>query len=58
MTIVDEDQADERAELHFLAALVDELMKALTANGAMTREQIQDVENAVGEKIGTAPRAW
>ena len=31
---VEEEQASERGELHFLAALVDELMKALLANGA------------------------
>lgn len=58
MEIDSEEQAAERAELHFLAALLDELMKALIVSGAMTRQQIQDVENMVAEKIGAAPRAW
>lgn len=58
MEIDSEEQAAERAELHFLAALVDELMKAMIANGVMSREQIQDVENMVAERIGGAPRAW
>lgn len=51
-------RADERAELHFLAALVDELMKALLATGTMTRGQLQDIENAVSARTGSAPRAW
>ena len=58
MQIDSEEQASERAELHFLAALVDELMKALHANQLMSREQLQQVEDAVCARIGTAPRAW
>ena len=52
------ERADERAELHFLAALVDELMKALLTTGTMNRGQLQDIENAVSERTGSAPRAW
>ncbi len=52
------DHADERAQLHFLAALVDELMKALLATGAMSRSQLQDIEIAVSARTGSAPRAW
>ena len=53
-----EDLPSERGELHFLAALVDELMKALLTSGIMSRSQLQDVENAVSAKLGSTPRAW
>ena len=53
MEIDSEEQSSERAELHFLAALVDELMKALLIKGVMDRGQLQAVENAVSERIGT-----
>ena len=58
MEIDSEDQSSERAQLHFLAALVDELMKALLTNDVMSREQLQAVENAVSIRTGTVPRAW
>jgi hypothetical protein len=58
MDIDSEEQSSERAELHFLAALVDELMKALHANGALTREQLQQIEAAVSDRVGSEPRAW
>ena len=58
MDIDSEDQSSERAELHFLAALVDELMNTLHAHGILTREQLQQVERAVAERVGTEPRAW
>lgn len=58
MDIDSEDQSSERAELHFLAALVDELMNALLASGVMTRTQLQDIEEAVSTRTGTLPRAW
>ena len=53
-----EDQVSERAELHFLAALVDELMNALLKAGVMNRAQLQEIENAVSVRTGAAPRAW
>lgn len=37
MDVDSEEQSSERAELHFLAALVDELMKAFLVNGVMDR---------------------
>jgi hypothetical protein len=52
------ERADERAEIHFLAALVDELMKALLATGTMSRDQLQDIEHAVSARTGSAARAW
>jgi len=58
MDIDSEDQSSERAELHFLAALVDELMKALMAARVMTRAQLQEIEDAVSTRTGTPPRAW
>ena len=58
MDIDSEDQSSERAQLHVLAALVDELMKALLMKGVMDRGQLQAVENAVSERVGTEPRNW
>lgn len=58
MDVDSEEQSSERAELHFLAALVDELMKALLLNGVMNRHQLQAIENGVSERIGTKPRNW
>jgi len=58
MDVDSEEQSSERAELHFLAALVDELMKVLLVKGVMNRSQMQAVENAVSERIGTRSRNW
>ena len=58
MDIDSEEQSSERAELHFLAALADELMKALLVNGVMDRRQLQAVEEAVSVRVGTEPRTW
>jgi hypothetical protein len=58
MDVDSQQQSSERAELHFLAALVDELMHAMLANNVMTRPQLQQVENAVSARVGTAPRNW
>lgn len=58
MEVDSEDQFSERAELHFLAALVDELMKALLTNEVMTRSQLQEVENLVSVRIGSEARTW
>jgi hypothetical protein len=58
MDVDSEEQSSERAELHFLAALVDELMKALLLRGVMDRIQLQAIEVAVSERVGTEPRTW
>ena len=58
MDVDSEELASERAELHFLAALVDELMKALLVKGVMDRSELQAVEKAVSERVGTEPRNW
>jgi hypothetical protein len=58
MDLDNEEQSSERAEIHFLAALVDELMKALHLSGSLSREQLQSVENAVSDRLGTEPRNW
>lgn len=53
-----EDAASERAELHFLAALVDELMRKLHRAGVLDQAQLNDIEAEVAKRIGSAPRAW
>ena len=58
MEVDSEDQSSEPAELHFLAALVDELMKALLINDVMSRSQLQAIEDAVRARIGSEPRSW
>ena len=58
MEIDSEDQTSERLELDFLAALVDELMKALLATGTVSRAQLQEIENAASRRTGAEPRAW
>jgi hypothetical protein len=58
MDIDSEEQSSERAEIHFLAAVVDELMKALLLSGTLNRDQLQSIENAVSDRLGTEPRNW
>lgn len=58
MEVDSEEQSSERAELHFLAAMTDELMKAMLLSGVMTRAQLQAVEDAVSRRVGTEPRTW
>ena len=58
MDIDSNEQSGEREELHVLAATLDELMKALVAKNLMTREDMQEIENAVSSKMGSAARIW
>lgn len=61
MDTIDQDGVDtsaERAEVHFLAALVDELMGRLQATGALSKADLNAIEQAVAERVGGAPRAW
>ncbi|MCW3798461.1 hypothetical protein OMW55_11660 [Sphingomonas sp. BN140010] len=58
MSSEDLEQRSARVELHFLAAIMDELMQALLVGGIMSRAQVQSVENAVSARIGTEPRVW
>ncbi|KQM70785.1 MULTISPECIES: hypothetical protein [unclassified Sphingomonas] len=53
-----EDTKSERAEIHFLAALVDELMRKMMAAGIMSQADLNDIENAVAARTGSNPRAW
>lgn len=53
-----EDTGSERAEVHFLAALVDELMRKMMATGALTQADLNEVEQAAAKRVGTTPRAW
>jgi hypothetical protein len=52
------DSADQRAEIHFLAALSDELMRALATAGVLTRAQLNEIEEAAARLIGSTPRPW
>jgi hypothetical protein len=61
LTVVDQEGLDtgaERAEVHFLAALVDELMRRLHEAGALTQADLNAIEGAVAERVGGSPRAW
>ncbi|WP_294237638.1 hypothetical protein [uncultured Sphingomonas sp.] len=58
MDALNDDVASERAELHFLAALTEELMRHLMEAGVLSRTQLQSIENAVAERTGGIPRAW
>lgn len=48
----------ERAEMHFLAALIDELMRTLMASGLLTQAQLNEIEQAAAKRTGNLPRAW
>lgn len=52
------EHSAERAEIHFLAALTDELMRTLMISGVLTQAQLNEIERSVAEKIGNVPRAW
>lgn len=54
----DESGADEMSELHFLAALCDELMRSLLAAGVLSRAQLNEIEAAVAKRVGNPPRGW
>lgn len=53
-----EDTLSERAEIHFLAALVDELMRKLLTAGVVSQADLNDIEASVAVRTGTTPRAW
>ncbi len=53
-----QDTASERAEIHFLAALVDELMRKLMLAGTLTKAELNEIEHTVAERVGVAPRGW
>jgi len=50
--------AEERGQVHFLAAIVDELIRRLVLTDAMTDADANAIEIAVAERLGTSPRAW
>lgn len=53
-----EDTPSERAEIHFLAALVDELMRKLLTAGVVSQADLNDIEAEVAARTGSDPRAW
>ncbi|WP_336973295.1 hypothetical protein [Sphingobium aromaticiconvertens] len=58
MQLDEEDIASERGELHFLAALVDELMRKLHLAGLLSQADLNSIEEEVARRIGNIPRAW
>jgi hypothetical protein len=53
-----EDTGSERREIHFLAALLDELMRKMLAAGALTQADLNEIESAAAKRVGGEPRAW
>jgi len=53
-----EDTGSERREIHFLAALLDELMRKMLEAGALTQADLNDIESAAAKRVGGQPRAW
>ncbi|WP_172668326.1 hypothetical protein [Sphingobium sp. YBL2] len=58
MQVDSNDTPSERAELHFLAALVDELMRKLLHSGVLSQAQLNEIEQQVSHRVGHSPRAW
>lgn len=58
MQVDSNDTLSERAELHFLAALVDELMRELLVSGVLSQAQLNEIEQQVSRRVGHSPRAW
>lgn len=53
-----EDTLSERAEVHFLAALVDEIMRKMMVAGVLSQADLNEVEQAAAKRVGSVPRAW
>jgi hypothetical protein len=53
-----EDTGSARGEVHFLAALVDELMRKMLATGTLTQTELNEIEESVARRVGGTPRAW
>ena len=53
-----EDTVSERAEVHFLAALVEELMRKMMVAGVLSQADLNEIEQAAAKRVGTVPRAW
>jgi hypothetical protein len=58
MDIETSEMSDERGGLHFVAALMDELMQGLIERQLMTRADVQEIENRAAKRVGSIPRAW
>lgn len=53
-----EDTESERGDAHFLAALLDELMRKVLAAGLLSQSELNEIEAAAAKRVGGAPRAW
>ena len=58
MHLDSEDTLSERNELHFLAAIIDELMRKLQQTGLLSQADLNAIEQEVSKRTGQAPRAW
>ena len=47
-----EDTGSERRELHFLATLLDKLMRKMLAAGALTQADLNEIELAAARRVG------
>jgi len=53
-----EDTVSERGEIHFLAALLDELMRKMLLAGVLSQADLNEIELAAAKRVGGLPRAW
>ncbi|WP_174285333.1 hypothetical protein [Sphingomonas bacterium] len=53
-----EDTGSARTEIHFLAALVDQLIRKMMASSLVSQADLNEVEENVARRIGSEPRAW
>lgn len=53
-----EDTGSERGEIHFHAALLDEMMRMLLASGTLSQTQLNEIEAAAAARVGAMPRTW
>jgi hypothetical protein len=53
MDVDSEEQSSDRAEPHFLAALVDELMKALLVKGVINRSPPAAADDAATARLAS-----
>ncbi len=53
-----EDTGSERGEIHFHAALLDEMMRMLLTSGVLTQAQLNEIETAAAARVGARARTW
>lgn len=53
-----QDTGSELGQIHFLAALLDKLMRKMLAAGALTQAELNEIELAAAKRVGGQPRTW